>query len=492
MTFLSPELRRRVFRAAWAAAFLIGSAGAAEAAVVSKFAGLVEYQAAGSSDWVRLSGEFNPTLKPGDKLRTGRASKAEIKLDDESVIQLSPLSIFSLGAEARDASSVELGLGRLRALVKKGVSRQFAVRTPTAVAAVRGTDFMTAVAEDGSTRVEVYSGIVAAAGRAGEVLLNPGQFTEVGRDGAPLPPQANPNPPPPLESAVRESRELAKREVYSEISKDSILAQAQMEIQSAEYQNRKVAIDAFGRRVRLEEYITRPVPDSFKYVVLNTRSDRFDFGKILFTFNKDLPQDLTKATKTMLSATGSTAPEWQLKEMTSVVSNTNDKVVEEASGGHMVADNASDPSAWGLFFSNYSFYVGNSASTENGGRGKQLWSFADNGDDIPAASEFSYAGGAAPTYTLAYPSSQDTFHTVLTNTFADGTTITAEDFVTFDDGRVASKASFAAQAALGFGSVSDRLNFERVYTCSLFEGRKIDMVFSAKLLKDAGLLRLPD
>jgi hypothetical protein len=37
--------------------------------------------------------------------------------------------------------------------------------------------------------------------------------------------------------------------------------------------------------------------------------------------------------------------------------------------------------------------------------------------------------------------------------------------------------------------VTDRLNFERVYTSSLFSGRTIDVMYSAKLLKDAGLLR---
>ena len=471
---------------------LLSLAAVAQAASITKFKGLVEIKRAGTSEWVRLTDEDLGALHDGDELRTGRASLAEIHLDDESVIQLSPMSNFALTKESHDGSEVGLGAGRLRSLVKSAVSRNYAVRTPTAVAAVRGTDFSTIVGEDGSTRVEVYSGRVAAGGSGGEVLLNPGEFTEIHLDGVPAPPHANPNPPPAWESSSHDAHEAARQQVYLQISKDAVLAEAQMDIQSAEYQNRKVALDVFGRRVRMEEYITRPAADSFKYVVLNQRADRFDFGKILFTFNQALPADLTLATKTMLSATGATAPAWQLTDMTSVVSNTNDKVVEEASNGRMVADNPAHPSSWNLFWGNYAFYEGNAASTSNGGRGKLLWSFVDNGDNIAQASEFTYAGGAAPTFVQASPQGGGAFHTVTTNTYADGTTITADDYVAFDDGKIATVSDFASAGALGFSSVTDRLNFERVYTCSDFQGRSIDMVFSAKLLKDAGLLRLPD
>lgn len=302
-----------------------------------------------------------------------------------------------------------------------------------------------------------------------------------------MPPRPNPNPPASMESAVRETRDLAKAEVYREISKESVLAQAQQELQSAEYQNRKTAIDASGERVRMEEYVTRPSGDSFKYVVLNTRGNRFDFGKILFLFNKDLPEDLTRATKTMLTATGSTAPEWQLEELSSVMSNTYDKVVEDATGGHMVADNPAKPKRWDLFFANYAFYVGNADSTENGGAGKLLWSYADDGDNIPQSNEFTFAGGAAPTFestTYGTP-----FHTSLKNTYSDGTWIAAEDFVLFDDGEIADPLRLSMTSV---ADAAERLNFERAYTSSLFGGRKIDLVFSAKLLQDAGLLRLSD
>ncbi len=468
----------------------------ADAAHITKCRGWVDYREHSSRSWVRVVRGSRLQLNGGDSVRTRRASTAEIRMEDGSRVVLAPRSNFMLSSENEKKVSVGLLIGRLRSWVRK-FSKKFEVRTPTAVCAVRGTDFAVSADESGNTRVDVYDGTVMASDSSGnDVLVHSGQFTWIMRDAPPLAPQVNPNPPAPMESAVGDSKALAMREVYKEISKNAVIAQAQAEIQTSEYQNRKTAIDAFGYRVRMEEYVTRPAPEQFKYVVLNTRKDRFDFGIILFIFNKALPEDLTLATKNMLTYSGSTPPEWQLTDLSSVMSNTVDKVVEEATGGHMVADNPGLPTRWDLFFSNYAFYV------QGGGQPMiELWSFTDNGDNIPQAGEFTYLIGPdtygignanAPTASFSYPSGTNVFHSIGKNTYKDGTWIQAEDFVTFDDGKIASESDFARRASLSMGSVADRLNFERVYTSSLFSGRKIDLVFSAKLLKDAGLLRLPE
>lgn len=482
--------------------WVVLAAGAADAAYIKEYKGWVDYRPV-SRDWVRLVGGASPQLKTGDEIRTRRASMADISMDDGSRVVLSPNSSFVLAGETQTHASVGLGFGRLRAWVRK-FSKKFDVKTPTAVCAVRGTDFTVAADETGATRVEVYEGIVAASGRSGgEVMVHPGEFSEIRADAPAASPQSNPAPPAPMESAVGDAKAVAMSEVYKEISKEAVISQAQLEIQTAEYQNRKTAIDAFGHRVRMEEYITRPAPEQFKYVVLNTRDDRFDFGKILFIFNTALPADLTLATKNMLTATGATAPQWQLTDLSSVMSNTRDTVVEEATNGRMVADNPASPAQWNLFFSNYAFYVqGGDQAVENGGKGRLLWSFADtNFNNIPDAGEFTYLTGAgtygtgnlnAPTASLSYPGGPDVFHTVTRNVYKDGTWINAEDFVVFDDGKTAAMSDFTRKTSLTMGSVADKLNFERSYTSSLFSGRKIDLVYSAKLLKDAGLLRLPE
>ena len=480
---------------AWAAAAALSllCASSAEAAYISKVKGWVGYKAKDSASYSQLKDDAEIRLGFGDAIITRRASSVRITMDDGSIVNIGPMSSFVLTVEKRDSTRLELLLGKMRSKVTKKANQNFQVRTPAAVCAVRGTDFTVAVENGGQTRVEVHEGVVAASNQFGaEVTLNAGQFTNIAQGAVPAEPKTNTNPTN-MDAGGMTDKATAMREVYQEISKQAVLAEAQAEIQTAEYQNHKVAIDGYGQRVRMEEYIVRPEPDRFKYVVLNTRDNRFDFGKILFIFNKALPEDLTLATKTMSSATGSTAPEWQLTDLSSVMSNTTDKVVEEATGGTMVADDPNSPTSWSLFFANYSFYVNGNNSTDNGGKGTLFWSFSDtNGDNKAQSSEYTYLGGTTPTELLAYPDGENVFHTVMKNTYATGAWIQAEDFVLFDDGKKVSPDELASRAHLTMTEAIAQLNFQRVYTSSLFGGRKIDLAYSAKLLSDAGLLRLAE
>ena len=462
--------------------------GFVQAAYISVWRGEVDLKKAGAAAWQRVSGGDKTPLASGDELRTARASTVEIYMDDGSRIKVAPMSAFRLTAENSQAVSLGLYFGRVRSWVKK-LSKKFEVRTPSAVCAVRGTDFTVAADQEGNTTVEVREGSVLAGDGSGSTgLVREGQLARIPMHGRMQEPQNNPNPPASMDSATGDSRALARREIYSEISKEDVLASAQAEIQSAEYQTRKTAIDAFGNRVRMEEYVMRPAADQFKYVVLNTRNNRFDFGKILFTFNQALPSDLSLATRSMISASGTSAPQWQLTAMNSVMSNTLDKVTEDASGGAMVYNGLSSDPAYQLVFGNYSFYAaGPAQANDNGGLGKWIWTKAGYNVATGDASSVSYLGGSG----LVSAVGGDAFHSVSRNTFNEGTVIQAEDFVLFDDGKILSSGDFGA--GLGGGEtvdqITDRLNFERVYTSTLFGGRSIDVMYSAKLLKDAGLLR---
>lgn len=461
------------------------------AATISSWLGDVDMRKAGAKDWTRLAEGQLPAVTSGDELRTGRASSVDITMDDGSRVKLAPLSAFKMAAETKDSVSLGLYLGRVRSWVKK-FSRKFEVRTPSAVCAVRGTDFMVAADAEGNSRVEVYEGsVLTGDARGNSGLVRAGQFVDVTGAGGMRQPAANPEGPQDMNSAAGGQRQQARAEIYGELSKADVIARAQEEMQSAEYQSRKVAIDAFGQRVRMEEYVMRPAADQFKYVVLNTRDGRFDFGKILFTFNQALPSDLSLATRGMLETSGSSAPQWYLTAMNSVMSNTLDKVTEDASGGKMVPDNASSPSSWTHFFSDYAVYAaGPSEASENGGLGRMLWSYSDsNADNAVQAGELSYLGGAAPSSLQTNPAGDDTFFTVTRNTYSDGTWIQSADYALFDNGKILSSGDFASSLGTSMDTATDRLNFQRVYTSSLFGGRKIDLEFSAKLLKDAGLLR---
>lgn len=494
--------------------FVLAQASASFAATLVEIKGNVFIKGENSISWTQIKdGGQQIKIKGSDEIRTGRASSAEILMDDGTRIKIAPFSYFRLESETSAAAKINLLAGKIRNWVKK-FSRKFEVKTPTAVCAVRGTDFMVSADNDGNTRVEVYEGSVLAGDSKGkEALLKSGEMIEVSRDGLGER-SRNPNPPQEMGASLSDRKAAARKELYSEISKESVIKQAQAEMQSAEYQNRKTAIDAYGLRVRMEEYIVRPSDNQFKYVVLNTRKDSFNFGKILFTFNSALPEDLTLAAKNMLHYEGSSAPQWYLTEMNSVISNTYDKVTEDASGGKMVPDSLSAPGSWTHFFANYGVYfAGPSEAAENGGLGRLLWKYSDSNNNNTADSgEFTFLGdrtvtgvtnissyqkrydfndGSSMIATRINPSGDEVFDNVVRNEYSDGTWINTRDYLLFDDGKIASYSDFSAASPGGIskGDVSERLNFERVYESSLFGGRKIDLEFSAKLLRDAGLLR---
>jgi hypothetical protein len=463
------------------------------AAYIDSVRGNVDLKKAGAAGWTRLEDGEKTRLAAGDELRTARASTADIFMDDGSRVKLAPLSAFKMTAEDKDSVSLGLYFGRVRSWVKK-FSKKFEVRTPSAVCAVRGTDFMVSADAEGNSRVEVYEGsVLAGDSRGNSALVREGQFSDIPNGGSMREPGSNPNEPGDMNSAVGDPRQAARAEIYSEISREDVMSRAQEEMQSAEYQMRKTAIDAFGNRVRMEEYTIRPADNQFKYVVLNTRGDRFDFGKILFTFNAALPTDLSQATANMITSPGAAAPAWYLTEMNSVMSNTLDKVTEDAAGGSMVYNGSLTNPAYNLVFNNYSFYAaGPAEANDNGGLGKWLWTKTNYNVGTNTTGGLTYLGQPTAIITdQSSPSGSDVFHTFTKNTYGDGTWIGAQDFVLFDDGDILSLGDFSSGLGAGetVDKVTDRLNFERVYTSSLFGGRTIDVMYSAKLLKDAGLLR---
>jgi hypothetical protein len=144
-------------------------------------------------------------LAPGDRVRTGRGGAAELVLGDGSLVrlgELSELEIEQLDVDANaqpTASRFSLATGQARAWVARQVvarvatgTGRFAVQTPTAVAAVRQTDFVVLQGmspttggrprADGSTdaRVYVLAGTVQTDGRdAGQILCARNRFTHV-------------------------------------------------------------------------------------------------------------------------------------------------------------------------------------------------------------------------------------------------------------------------------------------------------------------------
>lgn len=136
-----------------------------------------------------VPGEAGLPLDSGDRVATGDGS-AEVSLDGLHIISLKPHSDFTLAETKKAKTQFALALGSLLAKVQKlAEGSHFSVRTPTAVCAVRGTEFGVEFAKDEAedTHVGVFDegkvDVTGAEGTPPERLIL-GQETRVSRGGA--------------------------------------------------------------------------------------------------------------------------------------------------------------------------------------------------------------------------------------------------------------------------------------------------------------------
>ncbi|MFC2048666.1 FecR domain-containing protein [Elusimicrobiota bacterium] len=452
-----------------------------------------------ATDWVKISAGAD--LNKGDRIKTFDQGSAKIKFSAGHEAALGSNSIIIINESSMDNTNLKLLLGNIRSKVKKLNNKQaYAVKTPQAVCSVRGTDFDVSVTKT-ATEVKVFSGLVEAMEMTtgGSVDIGAGQMSKIRNYSKPTTPvDIDIQGTDRGKSSISEE---ARREMFEEISRDEVMDRASEEVKKAEYENGKALIDVNGNRVRLEEYIVRPEANQFKYVVLNNREERFDFSKILFKFNKDLPSDLTLATSEMFTSEKSDKPEWILTDLVSLMSNTQDQINEEAWEGDMLKDTNS---VWKHYFGRYQYSVKGYGKTYSNPKGKILFdqTVVNTNDSYSSLAVTTlYIGPDGNNSTTTVPESEsttpagaDTFHFREKTTYSDGTWLTVDDYLIDDEGDIKTSGDLSdnfAASTIGGKSFKDylsELNFESKYTSSEFDGRDIDLVFSTKLLLDSGLI----
>lgn len=126
-------------------------------------------------------------LEEGDAVVTGAGSSAEIALDGGSLITLDANSTFVLEKTEKADSVFSLSFGSLLAKIQSLGERHLSVRTPTTVAAVRGTEFGVEATGEGESHVGVFDeGRVEVTGAGTTEVLNANQETSVARGSAPM------------------------------------------------------------------------------------------------------------------------------------------------------------------------------------------------------------------------------------------------------------------------------------------------------------------
>jgi len=146
----------------------------ASQAVLTFYEGPVKYRRGGKGDF--LPAQPNLLLNSNDEIQTREKARAELVLDNRSVIRLaanSQLKITRLVRVEKPAAPTQpmqaqfdLSLGSLWTRVNKLFNRQprVDVKFPTAIAGVQGTVYRATVATDSITNVRVYQGSVEVRG----------------------------------------------------------------------------------------------------------------------------------------------------------------------------------------------------------------------------------------------------------------------------------------------------------------------------------------
>src|SRR5713226_6868116 len=185
-------------------------------ATIAEWKGNIRLSLPGQSPSNPLRGE---QLPPGTILDTG-SGRILLRLSDGSEVMVRAHTRLQLQQPSlTDPSYFQLLLGRIRALINKrtGGAVPFELGTPSAVIAVRGTQFDVEVNPRNVTEVDVVDGLVEVYGRnatGGSVLLEPGFSTRVGMDSGPEQPQPTNEMRPEVERPESGENEISGKSEF--------------------------------------------------------------------------------------------------------------------------------------------------------------------------------------------------------------------------------------------------------------------------------------
>lgn len=180
-------------------------------ATIAEWKGNIRLSLPGEEPSSPLRGE---QLPPGTILDTG-GGRLLLRLSDGSEVLLREHTRLQLEQPSlTNPSYFQLLLGRIRALINKrtGGGIPFELGTPSAVIAVRGTEFEVEVDRRTVTEVDVVDGMVEVSGRnaaEGSVLVEPGFSTRIALNSGPEPPEPTNEMRPDVETPAPEEKEIS-------------------------------------------------------------------------------------------------------------------------------------------------------------------------------------------------------------------------------------------------------------------------------------------
>lgn len=208
-----------------------------------------------SADKTPQKAKMGSKVFPGDTIQAGKDSRAKIVMSDQNTLNISPETKFQIekyendpGSDSRNVT-LKVMEGKLRASVEQkydGEKNKFNVKTPSAVAGVRGTDFLTSFSSATKTsQIITFHGTVAVGqpGPKGEIMnpvyVKPGQMTSASAGKAPEAPKAMPK-----EELSKMNNESKAETATSNQKQDSTAAAAEDKKEKKEDKDKEEKKDA--------------------------------------------------------------------------------------------------------------------------------------------------------------------------------------------------------------------------------------------------------
>lgn len=169
---------------------------------VTKITGNVMVQKAGAADWTRAAD--NMALQKGAQVKTASGGSCILAWENGNVVKLNELSSLAIEESAKQGlagnTTVKINNGKMYARVEKlsATKSDFTIKTPTAVAGVRGSEIIV-TAEPGVSSFQVLDGAFAVASEGQEILLDQNFQVDV---------PANEPPPPPVQIPTDQLNDL--------------------------------------------------------------------------------------------------------------------------------------------------------------------------------------------------------------------------------------------------------------------------------------------
>jgi hypothetical protein len=156
--------------------------------------GDVAIQLENTKEWKTV--HMNERISEGSRIRTGKESALEVTYEKGVVFLMRADTLLKI-TKTREKNALNrlyrllLNAGKTVSNIRRitGNESRFKIDTPSAVAAVRGTDFRMSVDPNAVTRCEVLKGEVTVSGARREVRVGEGEGTVVEKFRAPLEPK---------------------------------------------------------------------------------------------------------------------------------------------------------------------------------------------------------------------------------------------------------------------------------------------------------------